>query len=572
MLSTLIVSPKGCSRLPMRMSLLALCASVAIPLPRALAQETQLRGRVTEAQVNGGQDGSLSTPDTGVPLPAYRPASAGALDDEQEAERSGDGSSLFPMREEEATDTFAERTSPRRPARTANARETSAQPRNAEKPVSPDSDDRRANRQGDEEPDDLTVGTVRQEAIDGQDEEANRRAKAENVRTGAIETGSIEDEENPYSPLGLRVGTFDVHATLDQGLTWSSNPNFSPDGGEGVLSETQLRLNAVSDWARHAATINAYGIARESVSGSEVSDLEGGFDAAFRADLAHELTADAFFSYSVRPESASSPVVIVGALFEPLLQDMTGSLGISKGVGKARFGLTGSLERKLYSDADIAGGGTLSQEDRNFTLATVALRAGYEISPALLPFVEGEVGRRFYDLKVDSAGYARSADRLALRTGLELDLGEKLSGEFSAGWLRESFDDDRLTPVSALLLNAALAWSPSRGTTVSLLGSTEVEGTTTADDSGSVRYSASLDVQRQVRSNLTVGATAGLAWRDYIDSTEHELTLSAETNATWWFNRFAGINGRLRHERFDSTLAGRDYEASSVYLGLKLQR
>ena len=36
--------------------------------------------------------------------------------------------------------------------------------------------------------------------------------------------------------------------------------------------------------------------------------------------------------------------------------------------------------------------------------------------------------------------------------------------------------------------------------------------------------------------------------------------------------RFAGINGRLRHEQFDSTLPNRDYNETSVYLGLKLQR
>ena len=77
---------------------------------------------------------------------------------------------------------------------------------------------------------------------------------------------------------------------------------------------------------------------------------------------------------------------------------------------------------------------------------------------------------------------------------------------------------------------------------------------------------------REVRANLTLGANAGFAWRDYVNSSDHELTLSAETNATWWFNRYAGINGRLRHERFDSTIAGRDYDASSIYLGLKLQR
>ena len=40
----------------------------------------------------------------------------------------------------------------------------------------------------------------------------------------------------------------------------------------------------------------------------------------------------------------------------------------------------------------------------------MTLRAGYEISPALTPFIETEVGRRLYELRQDSAGYARSSD------------------------------------------------------------------------------------------------------------------------------------------------------------------
>ena len=94
------------------------------------------------------------------------------------------------------------------------------------------------------------------------------------------------------------------------------------------------------------------------------------------------------------------------------------------------------------------------------------LRTGYEISPALTPFVEIEIGRRLYDQEIDSAGFRALVRPLAARAGLELDLGEKLSGEISAGWLREDFDDDRLEPLSTPTVNADLKWSPERGTDV----------------------------------------------------------------------------------------------------------
>ncbi|WP_025031892.1 outer membrane beta-barrel protein, partial [Nitratireductor aquibiodomus] len=143
------------------------------------------------------------------------------------------------------------------------------------------------------------------------------RAEALNPRTGAIEGDFQATDENPYAPLGLRFGTFTVIPTLEQGLTWTSNADSSTNGSEAIVSQSTLRLNAVSDWARHAATVDAYGIYRKSVSGDEVSDIEGGIDGTLRFDLARDYTALASLGYSISPESASSPVIITGVEDRP---------------------------------------------------------------------------------------------------------------------------------------------------------------------------------------------------------------------------------------------------------------
>ena len=60
-------------------------------------------------------------------------------------------------------------------------------------------------------------------------------------------------------------------------------------------------------------------------------------------------------------------------------------------------------------------------------------------------------------------------------------------------------------------------------------------------------------------------------WRDYSGG-DHDLVLRGEANLTWWLNRYAGITTRARHEKQTSTLAGRDYDATSFWLGMTLQR
>lgn len=391
-------------------------------------------------------------------------------------------------------------------------------------------------------------------------------------REPAIETLNRQIEENPYEAVGVRWGAFILKPSLDTGITATSNADSSVDGSSAVLSETTLRLNAVSDWSRHRATIDAFGTFRKTLSGQEVEDVEGGVAAELLLDLGNEYRARGTFSYAAAPESAASPVVIANAVEEPIAQRFGGTLGLEKDAGKARFAITGGISHDSYGDAELEDGSVLSQKDRDATLYTLALRAGYELSPSLTPFVETEIGRNAYDQEVDSAGYRRSSDRWAVRAGLAFDRGEKLSGEIAAGVIREEFDDERLDPLSAPSLRGSVLWSPLRGTNVRLTGSTILEGTTTPGESGSVLYASALSIERQMRANLTGNLTFGAAWRDYSGPDGEETILNAEASLTWWFNRYAGLTGRLRHETVSSTQSDRDTETNSIFLGLRLQR
>jgi hypothetical protein len=416
-----------------------------------------------------------------------------------------------------------------------------------------------------------------------QEQPANQRAPSVNSeerqpldrgveRTGSIEGRNKKPEDDPFAAVGIRAGSFILRPTIEQGVTATSNADSSSGGSPAVLSDTTLRHNAISDWRENSASLDGYTTYRKTLSGDEVKDVRGRVDATLNIDLDRDWRAIAKLGYEAAPESASSPVVIQDTVSQPLRQTLDGSLGIEKAIGKARFGLTGAVEHDVYGDAKLSSGGTLSQKDRDSTLYTATLRGGYEISPALTPFVEIETGRRLYSQRIDNSGFERSATRLGARAGVELDMGEKLAGEFSAGWLREAIDDDRLEPISGATVNADLKWSPERGTIVGLSGTTIVEGTTNAGESGSLLYSCRLSLERKIRDNLTGGAAVGADWRDYVGSDGHDLTLSAEASLTWWLNRYAGLTTRARTEKLTSNLPGRDETTNSIFVGLKLQR
>ena len=563
----------------------ALLASTVISLAvPAHAQSTGgLRGEVNDALVTGqllsgrsladrptalsGTDDAERQEDP-APVPRYRPISEGAVPDEVTDDDSDTPTdSLFGASQQPEAPVLPSRPTQTREAGTAGDGESDSRRETAEA-----SDDGDGTIDDGTAEFDLTTGTIRAQPIAG-DEDPDLTLTRENDRLSAIEGGTDVAEDDPYAALGIRVGTFIVTPTLETGLTATSNVNSSPVAESAILSETTLRLNTVSDWSRHQATISGFGTWQKSISGAEYDQPTVGIDGALRLDLAGDQEINALIDYELTQESATSAVPPPNdAISLPLNHTITGSLGAQNNDGLIRYGLTGTAVRDIFSNADLEGGGTLSQKERNNTLYTGALRLGYEISPAMIPFVEGEYGRRIYDEKVDTAGFARSADRIAMRGGLAFDLEEKLNGEFAIGWLRETPDDSRLLPISAFTVDALVNWSPMRDTTVALVAGTSVEGTTTAGETGSVLYSGSVSVDHQIRANLSANSLLSANLRDYSGSNDTDVTLAGQLGLTWWLNRNVALTGRVRHERFTSTFPDRDSTTNSAFLGIRLQR
>ncbi|MBZ9740065.1 outer membrane beta-barrel protein [Mesorhizobium sp. CO1-1-4] len=551
-----------------------------------LAQETELRGEVSESAILSDQqrkarnlvlaEQAAAAAQDNAPARTYLPASAGAVPDDTEA--ADPTTSVFDP-PQASDDTSADTPTPPKPRRTSTARQSAA---DKAKDKAADKSKKKKSKTAATDPTTTATTDDTDDTVADQ-EAANRRAltvdsvdkqklDAGAERTAAIEGQNKKPEDDPFAATGVKWGSFVIRPTIEQGLTATTNGDSSSAGTSALLSETALRFTAASDWRENSATIDGYGTFRETVSGYPVHDAQGRIEGQLNVDLDNELRAIAKLGYEAVPESASSPDAIAGVDKQPLRQTIDGSLGVEKAVGKMQYTLTGAVSHDFYGDAELSDGTSLSQKDQDNTLYTATLRTGYEISPALTPFTEIEVGRRVYDQRIDNEGFERSSTRLGARAGLQLDMGEKLSGEFSAGWLREAVDDKSLEAISGATVNADLKWSPERGTTIGLTGKTTVETTTTAGESGDILYSGRLTGERLIRANLTANAALGLDWRDYVGIDGHDRILSAEAGLTWWLNRYAGLTSRARTEKLTSNLPGRDYTANSIYLGVKVQR
>src|SRR5262245_61591483 len=153
----------------------------------------------------------------GVPLPAVEPNSQGTTPDDN-ADSVAKPKSIF-------SDTTDDQTDAAPPGKPRTAQEREQARKKANLPPDPAAvrlaadkkkNDAAKKAAAEEEDKAETTGTVRAKTIDS---EEILKTEPESKREDAIETLNKKPEENPYAPVGLRVGTFTVLPSAESGVT-----------------------------------------------------------------------------------------------------------------------------------------------------------------------------------------------------------------------------------------------------------------------------------------------------------------------------------------------------------------
>ena len=354
-----------------------------------------------------------------------------------------------------------------------------------------------------------------------------------------------------------------VRETVSDGATRTSR----------IYSETTLSGTLESDWSRHQLTVDGSGTWQKTLSGTGTSSPGANLDAQLDLDLVNGITATLGAGYSYSQESRTDPNAIAGATTQSGVHELRTNLGLQKELGVLRGTTSLEVTRRIYGDATLSNGSSVVVDDRDTLGAELTARIGYVISPALVPFLEASVGRERYDQRIDSTGAERSSTTYDVRAGAEINLGEKLSGEFAAGYTLRSLDDASLSNIAGLTLDSELNWSPLRGTNVMVGLATTVESSTTAGESGAVVYEFDSSLTQQIHSSVVarLGATAG--YRDYDSgssrSNQHSYGVSA--GLTWSINRYLDLEADASYQRTVES-GSTDEKTTRIGLGLILRR
>jgi hypothetical protein len=324
-------------------------------------------------------------------------------------------------------------------------------------------------------------------------------------------------------------------------------------GGESSLS----RLNAGSE-----VIVNGAGQAR-------ISDLHVGAESSFR--LGATTVLDGAINGSLTQADPDDSGLPANTLTAPLVLDGTVRGSVTQDFDKIDMKLTLDGERLVKGPTTLDDLSTIDNAPDSYWQGGATLRVGYELTPLVSAFVEGEASVQKFDAPSPTLFKYLDGRTYQLRTGLSYVQGSVILAEASVGYAWLDYFDGTLTDTQSWVYNGKLTYKPDE--TLSLVGSLETTLGPSANVPGDtdVGYALEGEARYQVNPWLTLRGSAG--WNQ---------TVTLGTNdISWGYDAGAGLDYQTsRHVVWSADyLYSRDYappspvsDTHTVTVGVKVQR
>jgi hypothetical protein len=402
-------------------------------------------------------------------------------------------------------------------------------------------------------------------------------------------------EPNPYDPLGVAVGSTLLFPYVQASGGYDDNPNrlapsYNPRGS--MLFRGEGGLQVKSNWSRHSLEGELRGGYSEYFDYPAASRPDAQGAMAARYDLTRDTTLDLRGRLQLDTQRPGAPAISadqssVYVVNRPIILGVGTQGGVTQKFGRIEVSLRGTYDRVWYQNAQYSNGTTLNLASTSYNDFGALLRTSYEVTPDLKPFVEGTVDRRIHDSPIDFNGFYRDSTGYIIRGGATFNVTEMVKGEVSGGYGQRNYADFRLAELRGPVIDAALIYTPSALTTLTLRGSTTMNETTLAYASGVLTRSITATLSHDLMRNLNVTFTGGYFTNDYQSSNSpivvaaaaasgatlnvHERGGSAAVRLEYKLTRTITLRGSFTHEQLSSSFRNAGYSANVYLLGLRFQ-
>lgn len=377
--------------------------------------------------------------------------------------------------------------------------------------------------------------------------------------------------------LCLLGGVFS-HAGLAQDIlgNWDLTSAISLRGGyENEDGKSSFILSATPEFnlRRRGDDFSAEvsgNVAMDKVGQDQFAARSLGLQANYGMRLNQHSQVDLGASYSISQPRALDPVLPTDVKIDGHNQQFSISGGYAHQFSRTGVLLRGSISRSQTAASLLNDATFKSNGDQNGWTYGVGGRVTRELTPMIGVFVDGQLNRSRYDEGSIPLAATRDSWSYEAQVGATINLDERLSGDFSIGQLRQTFDDASLKAVQTLTYNAALQWQASDTSLLSLDVNTSVSPSRVVGEPMQIVDVGRLTLNQQMNSRTQFSIFGELERQHYQTSADEIRTSRAGLGLQYQANKqlsaFANYSFALREE---PTKIGRTHK---VEAGLRFNR
>lgn len=359
---------------------------------------------------------------------------------------------------------------------------------------------------------------------------------------GPLQRGQtvFERPRPEYDPIGVRLGSFFFYPRAELEEVYNDNIFATRHGTDDFLTVVSPSAALLSNWGTHAlnfrvgASVGTF--ARHTTENFGEYYIAG----SGRYDIDRFLSAYGDVKFAHLHEDREDPTAPGGTRNPIEFDSYTATAGIVQKHLRIGYDLFLQYQRFDYENAQLNTGVIIGQQIRNDNVFTPTLRLSYEIVPNYEAFVRASGVIVAYDNS--SAGGVfptRDSSGYRIDAGARIDLTGVTYGEIYAGYLSQSYNNNRFGTIEGADAGARLVWNPDTLTSVIFGGDRQVVDANTFAaftpagggglSAGYLRSSVSALLEHELLRNVLVNASVIYENDDYqgINRTDDRIDLTA---------------------------------------------
>ena len=380
----------------------------------------------------------------------------------------------------------------------------------------------------------------------------------------------VKTRQQPgYEPVGIRAGSWMFNPSLIAGGFFDSNvfsSNTAKRSDLAAVFEPSLRAHTL--WERHGIDLKLDAQSTVYKENSSLDQTNASLKGNAWFDIAHDLAVLTNFQIAHLNEGVGSLNSPANAITPTPYNLLSGDVTLRKQFNRLTTSVGFRTDSYDFGSARAQDGSIINQDGRDGQIYSLHSRVDYAFSPVLGWFGGVEGNQR--DIRglpghtLDSQGYRTLS-------GVTVNLGNLVTGEFGAGYVQQRFVDPTIGTIDGPSYRARLTWRPTRLLDVHFKAEQLVTQTSVTSATGVLANAVQIGLDYELRRNIIVSLAGGYETDRFFGQTRKDNVTTSDARVKYLLNRFSSISAYYQFTSRNSDLPVFSYDKHLMGLNVTAQ-